>query len=131
MKKWIKEHRAFSNYFMISCFVTIIDILLSRVCELFTVAVVANTIGVVVGFIIQYFLCTKKVYAGSSVRTLIIFFVTWLLGLGLADLIIYVVRVLIFNDDNGFGYFLIAKFFSIAVPFFVTYFIRKKFIPEK
>lgn len=130
MKNWINEHRAFVNYFFISCFVTIIDVVVSRVCEAFTVSVAANTIGVVVGFVIQYFLCTKKVYEGSSMWTLLIFFATWLVGLALADLIIYVVRVLIFGNADGILYFLVGKFFSIAIPFFVTYFIRKKLILE-
>ena len=79
----------------------------------------------------QYFLCTKKVYAGSSFRTMVIFFLTWLLGLGLAEGIIYVVRTLIFHDAEGMLYFLIGKGFSIVIPFFVTYFIRKMLIPAR
>lgn len=131
INQWIKAHRSFVIYFLISVFVTLVDIVVSRVSERFVDVVIANTIGVVTGFIIQYFLCTRKVYAGSSIKTAIIFFVTWLFGLGLANLIVYVVRVLIFENRDGIIYYLIGKGASIAIPFFITYFIRKKLIPAK
>ena len=131
INQWIKAHRSFVIYFLISVFVTLVDIVVSRISERFVDVVIANTIGVVTGFIIQYFLCTRKVYAGSSIKTAIIFFVTWLFGLGLANLIVYVVRVLIFENRDGIIYYLIGKGASIAIPFFVLYFIRKKLIPAK
>lgn len=131
IKQWIKTHKAFVTYFLISVFVTVVDIVLSRVCERFVDIIIANTIGVVTGFVIQYILCTRKIYAGSSVRTAVIFFLTWLFGLGLANLIVYVVRVLIFSNREGLIYYLIGKGASIAIPFFILYFIRKKLIPAK
>ena len=131
IKQWIKAHRSFVIYFLISVFVTLVDIVVSRVSERFVDVVIANTIGVVTGFVIQYFLCTRKIYAGSSIKTAVIFFVTWLFGLGLANLIVYVVRVLIFENREGIIYYLIGKGASIAIPFFILYFIRKKLIPSK
>ena len=131
ISQWIKAHKAFVSYFLISVFVTLVDVVVSRVSERFVDIVIANTIGVVTGFVIQYFLCTRKVYAGSSVKTAVIFFLTWLFGLGLANLIVYVVRVLIFANREGIIYYLIGKGASIAIPFFVLYFIRKKLIPAK
>ena len=131
IKQWIKAHRSFVIYFLISVFVTLVDIVVSRVSERFVDIVIANTIGVVTGFVIQYFLCTRKIYAGSSVKTAVIFFVTWLFGLGLANLIVYVVRVLIFHNSEGIIYYLIGKGASIVIPFFILYFIRKKLIPAK
>ena len=129
--QWIKAHRSFVIYFLISVFVTLVDVVVSRVSERFVDIVIANTIGVITGFVIQYFLCTKKVYAGSSVKTAVIFFITWLLGLGLANLIVYLVRVQLFDNREGLIYYLIGKGASIAIPFFITYFIRKKLIPAK
>jgi putative flippase GtrA len=129
--QWYKAHRSFVIYFLISVFVTLVDIVVSRVSERFVDVVIANTIGVVTGFVIQYFLCTKKVYAGSSVKTAVIFFITWLFGLGLANLIVYLVRVQLFDNREGLIYYLIGKGASIAIPFFITYFIRKKLIPAK
>lgn len=131
ISQWIKAHKAFVSYFLISVFVTLVDVVVSRVSERFVDIVIANTIGVVTGFVIQYFLCTRKVYAGSSVKTAVIFFLTWLFGLGLANLIVYVVRVLIFANREGILYYLIGKGASIAIPFFILYFIRKKLIPAK
>lgn len=140
-KKWISLHRGFVNYFLISCFVTVLDIAVSFALEKCLVSVfgadaskaalAGNAAGVVTGFIVQYFLCTKKVYAGSSAKTLIIFFLTWLLSLGLAEGIIYVVRTLVFKDAEGLIYFLVGKAFSIVIPFFFTYFLRKALIPQK
>ena len=139
-KKWISDHRSFVNYFLISCFVTVLDIALSFGVEkgltatsvaADKAALIGNAVGVITGFIVQYFLCTKKVYAGSSLRTMVIFFLTWLLGLALAEGIIYVVRTLIFHDAEGMLYFLIGKGFSIVIPFFITYFIRKMLIPAR
>ena len=127
----INQHKAFVNYFLISVFVTVIDIVVSRLLESVTTEVVANTIGVITGFIIQYVLCTRKVYAGSDAHTAFVFFLTWLLGLALADGIVYLMRVQLFNRAEGFIYFMIAKLASIAVPFFITYFLRKKFIRQK
>lgn len=127
----INQHKSFFNYFIISVFVTIIDIAVSRLLENVTTEVVANTIGVITGFVIQYVLCTRKVYAGSDAHTAIVFFLTWLLGLALADGIVYLMRVKLFDREEGFLYFMIAKLASIAVPFFITYFLRKKFIKQR
>ncbi len=129
IKKFITERKTFVTYFLISVLVTVIDVIVSRVCEIWFKEVIANTIGVVVGFIIQYILCSHKVYKSKSVKTLIIFFVTWLMALGLADLIVYVVRQLIFKGSDGMIAFLTAKGASIVIPFFITYFVRKALIP--
>jgi len=128
---FLRKHKAFIWYFSISVIATVVDVVVSRVSERFVPIVIANTIGVVAGFILQYFLCTAKVYAGSSKRTALIFFLTWLGALLLADGIVYVVRTIIFDNRDGLFYYLIGKGASIAIPFFITYFIRKKLIPAK
>ena len=79
IKKHITEHKSFVTYFLISVLVTVIDVIVSRISEIWFKEVIANTIGVVVGFIIQYILCSHKVYKSKSIKTLVIFFVTWLL----------------------------------------------------
>lgn len=129
IKKFITERKTFITYLLISVFVTVIDVILSRICEIWFEEVIANTIGVVVGFIIQYILCSHKVYRSKTIKTLVIFFVTWLLALGLADLIVYVVREKIFSGNDGMIPFLVAKGASIVIPFFITYFVRKALIP--
>lgn len=132
-KRWFHEHYHFSVYFCICLFVMVLDIVVSflveKLCLFFTdvsmAALIGNAVGVFVGFVVQYILCTKKVYAGSSGRTLAIFFATWVIGLLFAEAIVYVVRTLIFKNAEGMFYFLVAKFFSVVFPFFLTYFIRK------
>ena len=52
-----------------------------------------------------------------------------MLALGLADLIVYVVREKIFSGNDGMIPFLVAKGASIVIPFFITYFVRKALIP--
>ena len=131
IKEWLNGHRQFSNYFFISLSLTFFDIIFSRFCENFTGAVEANTISLVFGFIIQYFLCAKMVYGNNDARTALIFFLTWLLALAMADGIVYICRVIIFENNKGFLYFLIAKGFSIVIPFFFIYFLRKRLIERK
>ena len=128
INRWIQQHRAFSNYFLISLSLLFFDVICSRFCENFVGVVEANTISLVLGFIIQYFLCAKKVYHTNDVRTAVIFFLTWLLALVMADSIIYIFRVIIFDNRTEFLYFLVAKGFSIVIPFFFIYFLRKRLI---
>lgn len=140
LKSWVKEHRSFAVYFVISCIITLLDVAVSFTVEkcltafaggVRNPALIGNGIGVVCGFIAQYVLCTKKIYAGSNMRTMVIFFLTWLVNIGLAEAIVYLIRTLLFHNADGLFYFLIGKGISIVIPFFVTYFLRKRFIPEK
>lgn len=127
----VKKHALFIKYFLTSATVTLLDILVSRVSEHFVSEVMANTLGVIMGFVVQYILCSKKVFKKSGTRTFIIFLTTWLLGLLCADLIVYVVRVLLFDSKTDIIYFFIGKGASIAIPFFITYFIRKKLLLQE
>ena len=139
LKQWFHDHYHFSVYFCICVFVMVLDIVVSflveKLCLFFTdvslSALIGNAVGVFVGFVVQYVLCTKKVYAGSSGRTLAIFFATWVIGLLFTEAIVYVVRTLIFKNAEGMFYFLVAKFFSVVFPFFLTYFIRKVLLPPR
>lgn len=115
---------------MISVFVTVIDIITSRLCEFVLPVVYANSFGVITGFIIQYFMTSKYVYNNKNTKVFMKFFVTFLIGFVLADIIVYTCRTFAFNDSNGFWAFVISKGFSIVIPFFVMYFIRKKWIGE-
>lgn len=148
----INEHRKFLIYFFISCFVTVLDILISALGEKYIIPdiinnttiipVISNAIGVITGFIVQYLLCSKNVYNKNNFKAFIYFFITFIIGLILAEGIIYLFRVIIFNNDNmlyelpilHFNVsisFLISKFVSIIIPFFVMYFLRKKLIGQE
>ena len=125
------NHKAFFMYGLISVFVTLVDIVVCRICERFTDPVIANTIGVVVGFIIQYFLTACHVYNFKSIKSFALFFVTFLLNLSMANGIIYLMRMIVFEGSTREAAFLISKIASIVFPFFLVYFIRKKIMPAE
>ena len=130
-KNIFNEHKGFTNYFMISVFVTIIDIIVSWVTEFWVPVLYANSIGVITGFIVQYFMTSKYVYNKKNMKVFIKFFATFLIGFILADLIVYLFRVVIFENSEKLIVFMISKGFSIVIPFFVMYFIRKKWIGQE
>lgn len=138
MKEWfmkiksiVLNHKAFIMYGTISVFVTVIDVAVCRLCERFAVPVVANTIGVITGFIIQYFLTARHVYNTKSMKSFELFLATFLLNLLIANGIVYVCRTFIFDNSANSIPFFISKAASIVLPFFIIYFIRKKIMPTK
>lgn len=117
-----------SKYFLASCMAGIIDLIVS--CLLYRGArlnyLFSCNAGIVSGFIFQYFYCIKYVFKkGSSVNSVLIFIVTFIFGFILADFTMWI------------GYnlmhlvFLISKFLSMGIPFFITYFIRRKLLGIK
>ena len=130
-KDLVDEHKSFVKYFMISVFVTIIDIIVSWGTEFLVPIIYANSIGVISGFIVQYFMTSKYVYNKKNMKVFLKFFTTFLIGFVLADLIVYIFRVIIFENSEKLIVFMISKGFSIVIPFFVMYFIRKKWIGQE
>ena len=118
-------------YGIISVFVTFVDVIVCRLCEQLTTPVIANTIGIVTGFIIQYFLTARHVYNTKSTKSFVLFLATFFLNLLMANGIVYVCRTYIFDNSTDSIPFLISKAASIVFPFFITYFIRKKIMPSK
>ena len=129
IKAQMQSHKAFLLYGIISAFVTIVDVATCRICEIWIPLVVANTVGVVIGFILQYFLTTRHVYNKNNIKSFIVFLWTFFVGLIFANLIVYVFRTFVFNGHDSNIAFLISKGFSIVLPFFLMYFLRKKFMP--
>lgn len=130
-KNIINEHKSFVKYFMISVFVTVIDIFVSWLTEIWVPVIYANSIGIITGFIVQYFMTSKYVYNKKNMKVFLKFFVTFLIGFVLADLIVYIFRVMIFENSDKLIVFMISKGFSIVIPFFVMYFIRKNGLVKK
>ena len=129
-KSQILLHKDFILYGIISVFVTIIDIITCRVCETWFSSVFSNTVGVVTGFVIQYFLTSRHVYNKSNIKSFVVFLWTFGVGLIFANSIIYVFRTIIFSGSDGRLAFLVSKGVSIVLPFFLMYFLRKKFMPN-
>ncbi len=122
------KYKAFILYSAISVFVTFLDVFLCRLSELVFSPVVSNTIGVVSGFILQYFLTSRHVYNSRNIKTFVIFLLTFFIGLILANSIVWICREILFEGDNTNVAFLISKGASVVLPFFVMYYIRKRFI---
>jgi putative flippase GtrA len=116
------------RYLLYSIFVTIIDTLI--VWILYRVigvnVVVSNTTGVVIGFIIHYLLSSKSVFdTDLGIPGFIIYLLTFLIGLALADWLIYAGETKLFQSLPVTLSFLSSKGLSIVLPFFFLYFLRK------
>ncbi len=124
----VKKNRNIINYFCISVIVTILDISIVWILRnsLNMGIVGANTIGVVSGSILQYFLVSRYVFfIEYGIPGFLIFIGTFLFGLLLADWIIWLSSESLPHSLDKNLNLLISKGFSIAIPFFVLYEIRK------
>ena len=109
------------RYGLNSCFVTVI---LYRGFGMHIV--IANTIGVVTGFLIDYRLSVHFVFEhAEGKRGFSIYLITFLIGLVLADVLVYLSAEYWFVSMSKFWNALFSKGISIVVPFFFLYFLRK------
>ncbi|BBF42942.1 predicted membrane protein [Lachnospiraceae bacterium KM106-2] len=114
-------------YFTNSVLVTILDVCLVYV--LYRIGhvnlVVANTIGVVTGFFIDYLLSKKLVFTmNRGRRDFVIYFGTFLIGLVFADCLIYLGNQVLFVSFDPKMNFIMSKGLSVAGPFFLLYLLR-------
>lgn len=116
------------RYLLNSIYVTIIDTLIVWLMyRVMTVNIVAaNTTGVVLGFILHYLLSSKSVFdIELGVPGFIIYLTTFLMGLVMADWLIYAGETYMFRELPTNLSFLSSKGLSIVLPFFFLYFIRR------
>jgi len=130
IKKQYTLHRSFCRYLAISIFVTVIDTIVSRVSEIFVNIIIANSIGILTGFTVQYFLSSRHVFFSKGAKTFVKFFLTFVFGFVLANVIVYIGRILVFDSSEAFFAFAVSKGFSIVIPFFLIYFIRMRWIKK-
>lgn len=128
LKQILTGKSAISRYFVYSVIVTLVDTLIVWTLTRFSSIqiVTANTIGVVTGFILQYLLSSKSVFDteyGSA--GFIIYLGTFLLGLAAANWLTYVSYEHIFVGFAEDLRILLSKGVSIAIPFFLLYYLRK------
>lgn len=128
MRDLLKRYAMILSYLSHSVLSTVLDTaivwLLLRGTELDIVR--ANTCGVVAGFVLGFLLDIKRTFRTNySPATFAVYFGTFLLGLGLANVLISAA----FNAVGGILpealAFLVSKGVSIVVPFFAMYFVRK------
>lgn len=124
----VKKNRNVIIYFCISVIVTFLDISIVWILRnSFNLGIVgANTVGVVSGSVLQYFLVSRYVFfVEYGIPGFLTFFGTFLFGLVLADWIIWLSsESLPHSLDKNLNLF-ISKGLSIAIPFFVLYGTRK------
>jgi putative flippase GtrA len=116
------------RYLVNSCVVTVLDIIIVWVLvRLFGVNIVAaNTVGVIAGFLLDYFLSVFYVFeSASGTNGFAIYLITFLFGLVLADALIYWSSVSIFAGCEADINLLLSKGVSIVIPFFILYYLRK------
>lgn len=113
------------RYLMVSGAVSIVDALISLVLfERFHMHhLIATNTGIIVGFILQYFLSLKWVFeCDHSVRTVRIFLLTWLLGVGIANITVYILL------EQMHVMYALGKLGSMGTSFFVLFGIRRRFL---
>lgn len=126
IKKLLKLN--IGKYFIISCLASVIDFAISYL--LYDVTnlnyLLACNVGIVSGFIFQCITCMKYIFDSKNLlSSFLIYFATFILGIAMADTTMWL------SFDISHLSFLISKFLSMAVPFFITYFIRRKFLGVK
>ena len=88
--------------------------------------VVANTVSIIIGSIIHYWIVTKKVFDSDvNYKTVLIYIITFAVGVILQDLVLWIVIRLIGNMFNEQLRYVVAKILSLMVSFFAMYKIRK------
>lgn len=131
MNKLLEKYRSCPTgiiYFLNSCFITGLDVACVWILyKVFHVnVVIANTAGVLLGFIVGYILTAKFVFnTAKGILGFVIFFATFLVGLVTADWLIYTGETVLFAKFPEQIRFLCSKGLSVVVPYFVMYGLRK------
>jgi putative flippase GtrA len=128
MKLLLRGKVAIANYFFYSVIVALFDTgivwVLVRFTEIHLIA--ANTIGVVSGFLIHYLLASKSVFNTEyGVSGFIIYLATFIFGLLFANWLIYMSYHYVFYAYAVDLRILLSKGVSVAIPFFVMYYMRR------
>lgn len=116
------------KYLLFSVIVTVVDAAISWFLSMrMNIDLqIANSIGIVIGAILHYIMSSGEVFDMKyGIAGGIIFFGTFAIGIFLANWIISVafsIATSYFLRDFAF---LVAKGFSIVIPFFALYFLRK------
>lgn len=128
MKLLLKGKIAIANYFFYSVIVTAVDTGIVWALVRFSPVhlVVANTVGVVTGFLLHYLLASKSVFNTEyGIAGFIVYLATFLFGLAFANWLIYMSFHYVFHTLALDLRILMSKGVSVAVPFFAMYYIRK------
>ena len=127
MKQLFKRFSILIRYGINSIVTTVVDTAIVWILVKMGISIVAaNTTGVIVGFLLGYVLTAAYVFqAAKGKMGFVIYFGTFLIGLVLADYLIWLGNTRLFAAFSESVNFLLSKGLSIVVPFFGMYFLRK------
>ena len=127
MDRLIRRHRELLLYALVSILSAVLDTAVAwfLFSALGQNILLANTAGVILGFLLHYLAASRSVFkAGYGLRGFAVYLGTFLLGLGLADLLVWsayrLTRPLL---PEGVS-FVLSKGVSVVLPFFVLYYLR-------
>lgn len=129
IRKFTIHHSILARYLFNSVIAMLVDVSIVWVLMNYTdiKLVASNTIGIIVGFFIQYILSLKRVFNREhDMKGFIVYFVTFIFGLVLANVLIYISYEYFFILFSLNLRLLLSKAVSIVIPFFAMYFIRKR-----
>lgn len=124
----LKKYERIIKYFFFSVLSTILDTCVVWLTfSIFQIdLVIANTLGVVSGFFVSYFLSMKSVFdTKKNFSSLFIYIITSLIGLLIANGLISITYTETITYFPKWFSFICSKGVSIVVPFFIMYFMRK------
>ncbi len=128
IKKLINKYKKSLTYIAVSLCTATFETIIGLICiNVFGLhEVVANTIGVCIGTTLHYFLITRKVFDKSvGVKTILIYILTFFIGLALQDTVVGVVSAILKNVIDANISYIVSKFCSLAVSFVIMYQVRK------
>lgn len=128
IKEKVKSNPLLIRYLIYSMIVTVLDITAVYIGNriLGWSLITSNTFGVMLGFIIHYSLSSKKVFNTEyGAMGFIIYLGTFVLGLIIANFLIYISYEYIFKGLNLDANLILSKGVSVVLPFFLLYYSRK------
>ena len=112
------------KYILCSVFTAFIETVLGLILvNAFSMGiVVANTISIVIGTVVHYFLVTRSVFSSHvSLLTISVYLLTFLIGLALQNAIIWLFYDILLVNVMEWFRFLFSKGISLGVSFLIMY----------
>lgn len=127
--KLYERYRQLLSYLFFSLLAAFIDIAIGYILlKIYSMNIIAvNTTGIIVSTGFHYLLVTRKTFNSTiSLATLLVYLATFFAGILFQDLVIWLFYDIILKNIFVEGRFLTSKIISLALSFFVLFFIRKK-----
>lgn len=89
--------------------------------------VAANTAAILIGAVVHYLITLFVVFEKrNNAKSFLVYMISFALGLLLQDGVIWLFYEMILGDAPEFVKYVISKGLSLAVPFFLLYYIRAR-----